>query len=71
MQFSPPLEDLYDVNAQKYDKEPQANTEMHNSLEFITITEEINMPITEAELYTAIKILKNRKLNVGKYIDNL
>ena len=64
-QFSPPLEDLYayfkDVNAQKYDEEPQANTEMYNSQEFITINEEINMPITEAEIYTAIKNLKNGK----------
>ena len=61
-QFSPPLEGLYayfkDVNAQKYDEEPQANTEMYNSQEFITINEEINMPITEAEIYTAIKNLK-------------
>lgn len=66
-QFSPPLENLYsyfkEVNAQQYDEESQINVEMHNSYESSTINEEINTRITETEIYTAIKNLKNIKSN--------
>lgn len=66
-EFSPPLENLYsyfkEVNAQQYDEESQINVEMHNSYESSTINEEINTRITETEIYTAIKNLKNIKSN--------
>ena len=63
--FSPPLEDLFsffkDINAQKYEEAPQTNNEMQNGQEFNRINEEINFPITESEIRTAIKNLKNNK----------
>ena len=55
------MKDLYsyfkDLNAQQYEDEPQTN----DNHEFSTINEEINTQITETEIYTAIKNLKNNK----------
>ena len=55
------MKDLYsyfkDLNVKQFEEEPQGN----DNQEFPTINEEINTQITETEIYTAIKNLKNNK----------
>ena len=65
-QFTPPLDDLYtffkNINSQNVDEEePQINNEMNHSSDFNRLNEEINVEITEEEIYRAIKNLKNNK----------